>query len=309
MTLPPSAAQAHPLSLSTADGSPLAAVAYEPPAGCGPAEGPVLVIGPGMAIPQRFYADFASWLAGQGVPVLSFDPRGIGASRHGPLRAVRADMVEWARVDAATAIAAAAARWPGRPLHWLGHSMGGQMLALLPEDAPLHGALALASGSGYWRLNAARVRWLTPWLWGVLVPLALKLYGCFPGGRLNKIGDLPGPVIAQWRRWCLQPDYYLSEPALRAAAARSPVPLTVLSFSDDEVLGPRSAPRLFGAFTAARPSFHMLEPRAHGLGRIGHFGFFQARRPGVRERLWPLVLRWLQAGPGVTFHPEPSPAR
>ena len=48
---------------------------------------------------------------------------------------------------------------------------------------------------------------------------------------------------------------------------------------------------------------------AHGLGRIGHFGFFQARRPGVRERLWPLVLRWLQAGPGVTFHPEPSPAR
>lgn len=308
MSTCPSTAQGHRMSLATADGSLLAAVAYEPPAGGSPTQGPVLVIGPGMAIPQRFYAEFATWLAGQGVPVLSFDPRGMGASRRGPLREVRADVLDWARLDAVAAVTAAAARWPGRPLHWLGHSLGGQMLALLPPDLPLQGALALASGSGYWRLNAARVRWLTPWLWGVAVPLALRLFGCFPGRRLGKLGDLPGPAIAQWRRWCLHPDYLLGDPALREAAARQPVPLTVLSFSDDELLGPLSAPRLFGAFTAARPRFHVIEPRDHGLGRIGHFGFFQAR-PGVAERLWPLVLRWLQAGPTVSFHPEPSPTR
>ena len=34
-----------------------------------------------MGVPQRFYADFAEWLASQGHAVMSFDYRGVGESR------------------------------------------------------------------------------------------------------------------------------------------------------------------------------------------------------------------------------------
>ena len=59
--------------------------------------------------------------------------------------------------------------------------------------------------------NALPTKRLVLWLWYVAVPVATALCGYFPGKRLRKVGDLPAGVIAQWRRWCLSPDYVGSE--------------------------------------------------------------------------------------------------
>ncbi|HSV69870.1 MAG TPA: alpha/beta hydrolase [Methylibium sp.] len=277
------------LTLHAADGHALAATAFEP------TEAPraVLLIAPAMAVPQNYYAPFARWLAEtQGIAVLTFDYRGIGASRRGPLAAVRADVLTWARQDCAAALAEAARRWPTAPLHWLGHSLGAQIVGLVPGHERLAGMLSVAAGSGYWHHTRPRVRALSPWLWWVLVPLALKAFGYFPGGRLRKIGDLPGGVMAQWRRWCLDPDYLGGESAaVRAELAAAVLPITALAVTDDELMTERGVRALFGLYRAARVEIRRLEPRAHGLAAIGHFGFFRER---MRETLWPMVPRWIE---------------
>ena len=64
----------------------------------------------GLGIQQRFYAPFAAWLAQRGHLVLTFDPRGMGASRRPesrrPLQGLDADMLTWARRDFPAAVRA-----------------------------------------------------------------------------------------------------------------------------------------------------------------------------------------------------------
>ena len=287
------------LTLHAADGFALGARRYGD-AACARAG---IVIAPAMGVPQSYYADFAAWLAAQGYAVLSFDYRGIGASRPaGSLREVRADVVTWAERDADAAIAhleheLLGDTQPGiapRPLHWLGHSLGGQILGLVPRTERLARVVTVGSGSGYWRENAAGARRWSWWLWFVAVPLALRVAGYFPGRRLRKIGDLPAGVMAQWRRWCLSPDYMMDEggPARRARYASVHNPILSLSFTDDEYMSARNIDAMHGFYAGAPREMRRLAPRDVGASAIGHFGFFRAR---FEATLWPQVARFLAA--------------
>ena len=78
-----------------------------------------LLIAPAMGVEQRFYADFAHWMAGQGWLVLSFDYRGMGASRPAALqhtlKGLDADIRTWAELDAAAALDELSRRLGGEP--------------------------------------------------------------------------------------------------------------------------------------------------------------------------------------------------
>ena len=48
-------------------------------------KGAVLIV-PAMGVPQKYYEPLAAWLAGEGYAAATFDYRGMGLSRNGPLR-------------------------------------------------------------------------------------------------------------------------------------------------------------------------------------------------------------------------------
>ncbi|WP_286743136.1 alpha/beta fold hydrolase, partial [Aquabacterium sp. UBA2148] len=198
--------------LRAGDGHGLAARAYVP---AGEVRRAVL-IGAAMGVPQRFYQAFATWLAEQGVAVLTFDWRGTGDSAPRSLRGFKASITDWAMQDLPAAADALCARWPDAPRTFLGHSLGGQLFGWLAQPERFERVLTVASGNGYWRMNAPAVRRKAPLLWWVLAPVGIALAGYFPGKRLGAVGDLPAAAMWQWRRWCLHPDYVGSEgPALR----------------------------------------------------------------------------------------------
>ena len=237
-------------SVVTSDGYTLAATCYAPEAA---PHGAVLIVS-AMGVSQKYYAPFASWLADQGFLVATFDYRGVGASRQEPLSALDADIVSWGAKDCAAMVDAVAA-WgpPGRPLYWIGHSLGGQILPFVPNWPRLAGAVTVAAGSGYWLENSPGLRWRAWWLWYVAVPLATRIWGYFPGKRLRKVGDLPRGVIGQWRRWCLNPEYAAGaegEEARRRYAAVT-TPLLSLSFTDDEFMSARNIESLHGFYAGA----------------------------------------------------------
>lgn len=256
-----------------------------------------LLIAPAMGVSQSYYADFAQWMAAQGWLVMSFDYRGMGASRPAAMRhslkGLEADIRTWAERDAAAALDQLASKLgDARPIHWLGHSLGGQILGLLPNRQRVARAVTVGSGSGYWRENAAVLRRYVWWLWYVVVPLSLPLFGYFPGRRLRKVGDLPRGVMAQWRRWCLHPGYMMGEggEALKAQYAALRTPMLSLSFTDDEFMSRRNTESLHGFYAGAQPELRRIAPQDIGERRIGHFGFFRSR---FQASLWPQVSRWL----------------
>ena len=276
--------------LRAADGVEIAARWHEPPG----APRAVVVVAAALGVRQQFYEAFARWLAERGVAVLTFDFRGIGESAPRRLRGFAANLLDWARSDAGAALAAAAARHPGAPVHWFGHSLGGQIFGLIPGHEGVASVITVGTGSGHWRYHARRLRYPSMLLWYLIAPTAIAIAGYFPGGRLGMIGDVPAGAMWQWRRWVLDPLYIGAEgAAVRTELAAVTQPIAALLFADDEMMSMESPRRLFALYSSARVAFRVFEPARFGLQRVGHFGFFRWRNG---EALWPIVLDWIDRG-------------
>ena len=267
--------------VAATDGQRIAARFFEPE---GDRKGSVLIV-PAMGVTQDYYKPFARWLAAEGYTAATFDYRGTGLSRPQELRGFKADLFDWARLDCAAMLDALTAQAPGMPLYWIGHSLGGQILPLVPNKGSITKAITIATGSGYWRENTVRIRPLAWWLWFVVTPPALALWGYFPGKALRKVGDLPEGVMRQWRRWCLDPEYAVGAEgeAVRAEYAAVRLPIVSLSFSDDEMMSARNTESIHGFYTGAPRKMKRIAPGDIGASRIGHFGFF---RSAFESSLW-----------------------
>jgi len=277
--------------VSARDGYALAAYRFDP---AGPPRASI-VIAPAMAVPQSFYAPFATYLATQGYAVWTLDFRGIGESLQGSLRHLKADLSDWLNLDYEAVLHAAAEALPDRALFVVGHSFGGQAAPLLPSRERLSGLVNIAVGSGSLRHNTPRIRRSAPFMWYLLAPLLCPLFGYFPGARLGVVGDLPSGAMFQWRRWCLTPEYLLSgEPGARAAYASAEYPVLALTFADDELLLEAGSRLLHQAYLRRPADYRVIEPQQVGMPRIGHFGFFKS---ASEKTLWPIVTEWLAQFP------------
>jgi predicted alpha/beta hydrolase len=274
-------------TLTLQNGSSLVIRLYETAAPRG-----AVVIPSAMGVSQQYYSRFAAWLAAQGYLVVTFDYRGVGLSRPSSLRGFEVDIVDWATQDCAGVIDFVKERLPGAPLYWVGHSLGGQLLGLIPNRRFIDRVITVATGSGYWRENAWRTKRFVWWMWYVAVPLATRIAGYFPGKRLRKVGDLPRGVIEQWRRWCLSPEYVVSAEGggVREAYASVRTPILSVSFTDDEMMSARGIRSLHALYANAPIEYRRIAPGEIGVRSIGHFGFF---RPQFEQSLWPLVPQWL----------------
>jgi predicted alpha/beta hydrolase len=288
-------------TLTLEDGTPLAVRRYE---AAGPQRASV-VIGGAMGVRQAFYEPFARWLAQEDVDVWTFDYRGSGDSRPGgagaSLRGFEADLFDWARDYEAVIDAAKAAR-PDRPLYLLGHSLGAQLPGFLQRPQQVDGLVSIAAGSGYWRENAPRLKRTVLYFWFVLVPLATRLWGYFPGRKLRKVGDLPRGVILQWRRWCLDPRYSVGAEGEAAARSYGRVrfPVLALSITDDELMTLEGTQSLLSFYASAPKAVQRIAPADVQARRIGHFGFF---REQFSLNLWPRLADSLHRLAALTASP------
>jgi len=277
----------------------------------GSAQASVVIVG-AMGVQQGFYAPFARWLAEQGYRVTTFDYRGHGDSLPDTpghtLRGFRADLFDWAR-DYEAVVRAAKDALPEQPLYLIGHSLGAQLPGLFEQPDRVDGLFSVAAGSGYWRDNAPRLRRSVLYFWHVLVPVATRVCGYFPGRSLRKVGDLPAGVIRQWRRWCLHPRYSVGAEGAAVAEryAQARFPLLAWSFTDDELMTLRGTRALVGLYPNAPSEVHTLWPEDVLARRIGHFGMF---REHFRTSLWPRAVEALQtlAETGVAGMTAETPA-
>ncbi len=275
-------------TLAATDGYPLAVTRFAPSGSAWM----TVVVASAMGVRRDFYAPYARHLAAEGAHVLTFDYRGMGGSRPARLGRLEASVDDWAARDLEAVLAEARRAATALPLVVVGHSLGGQILGLAPSNAAVRAAVHVTAGSGWYRLNrrmALRVRLL----WFVLMPLAVPLAGYFPGKALRAVGDLPHGVARQWRRWCLHPDYLLSEgEAARAAYARVSAPILSWSFEDDPMISREAVDRLERHYRHARIERRHVAPGEVGRAAIGHFGYFAE---ASRETLWRESLDWLRA--------------
>ncbi|MFN8899335.1 MAG: alpha/beta fold hydrolase [Pseudomonadota bacterium] len=273
------------------DGRHLAATWHEP---VGPARA-VALVSAATGAPRGFYRGFAQWLAGRGYAVLTYDYRGIGGSRRGPMRQETASMRDWALLDMSAALAAAQARRQRRlPLLLVGHSFGGNGIAFARGVEQADALLMVAAQHGEARLFDGRHRLLAEVYFRALLPAAVALHGHAP--RWASRGEaLPREVARDWWRWGLTPGWACADPRMAPYRQASGLvcPVHLWSIDDDRTYGaPRAVDALAAQFRNAAVQRHHLHPREVGAQAIGHFGAFR-REPG--PRLWQRLLAPVEA--------------
>jgi predicted alpha/beta hydrolase len=159
---------------------------------------PVVVVACGAGIPARYYTQMARFLASKGMPVLTFDYRGIGASRRGSMKDIDAGVEIWAELDLDAALVTAGAGFPRAPLCVVAHSFGGLLIGAAASSPSIERIVFLAPHTGYWGDYRRRWRWLLYATWHVFMPITTKLVGYFPGRTLRLGEDLPGKFALDW---------------------------------------------------------------------------------------------------------------
>jgi len=255
----------------------------------------VVVITCGAGIPAKYYSRFAQYLAERGAAVLTYDYRGIGASRDGNLRELKAGMEHWAGFDFAAALAQARTTYSNLPLSAVAHSVGTLFVGAAPDSARLSRIVFLGPHTGYWRDYAPKWRWVLFLVWHIFMPAATKLFGFFPG-RLFRLGeDLPFQVALDWARR-RQPELVVTpEDAGRFANLLSRFPETradtlALSISDDAFAPPAAARRLLSMYPNIMSTLETITPASLGCRRLGHLGFL---RRASGEFFWRRAAKWL----------------
>jgi predicted alpha/beta hydrolase len=215
---------------------------------------------------------------GSSAGVLTYDYRGVGRSRPRSLRGFAATLHDWAALDAAAAHAFVRTRFPGEPLAVIGHSFGGQLVGLIGDVQNDAAAVVMVGAQlAYYRDWPRRGQLRLAFVWRMLVPALNAVFGYVPGS-FGLGEDLPRGAAAQWARWCLHPDYLISEyPDARARFAGFDRPTLFYSFTDDDIAPPGAVAHLLRRLNAARLDHVHVDSREHGGEPIGHFGFFRAR--------------------------------
>lgn len=296
-------ARRFPTPLRCSDGRLLAAQWFEPPVAVGVRA--VAVIGPATAVPASYYRHFAEWLARRGYAVLSFDYRGIAASREALRQGEDVRLRDWARVDMAAALHAAdrrrreeaAAQQRELGLLWVGHSLGGNSVGLVPGfedkvDAVL-GVAAQVAYLGHWSGFARVQAWV---FFHLMLPVLVRLLGHAPGRVLGpRAQDLPPGAALEWAAWGRTPGFLFGDDSLARERAyhRFGGEVHLWNITDDHLFGPAAAvDALARQFSAARVQRHSVAPADLGVKKIEHFGPF---RRDLGAKLWPRLLAPIEA--------------
>jgi predicted alpha/beta hydrolase len=295
----PEASAAEQMRLRAADGYDLGAVLYAS-SDTRDARRAVVLHG-GAGIQALRYKRFALYLSQRGIPVLTYDYRGIGMSRPRDLRRFHATIDDWAEYDCAGAIGWMRERFPGTELLGIAHSIG----ALLVGGAHNAGSQArlvlIGAHTGYYGDYRPLYRLPMAAVWHGVMPALTRVLGYFPAHRLGLGEDIPAGVALQWaarRTSDLRPtgsgSAHERTRMLLDRCAQLQRPATLISISDDAFATIASAKRLLSYYPNLQVQEHVVySPAEAGVRRIGHFGLFG--RAGAA--LWPRLVALLDAKP------------
>lgn len=249
----------------------------------------LIIVASATGVPQGFYRKFAQYATAQRYDVITFDYRGVGASKPKSLKGFDMDYRDWARQDLEAVIASQSEQ--ALPIFLIGHSYGGHALGLLENHSAIKAAYFFGVGSGWhgWmpKLESLRVSLM----WNVIAPVLTRIKGYLGWSALGMGEDLPLGVYKQWKRWCRFPHYFFDDPdypEMRDKFAEVTTPIKAATAHDDKWALPQSRDAFVKHYINSQIERIDLEPRHVGMGSIGHMGYFRSTAQG----LWPDIFEY-----------------
>ena len=256
-----------------------------------------VVLSSGGGILAAKYARFASFLAARGIPVLTYDYRGIGDSRPHKLRGFRAVAEDWSELDCAGAIAHLRRSYANATLVAVAHSIGALITGGAPNVAEIGRYVFICPHTGYYRDYLLKYQLPMAGLWHGVMPALTRVFGYFPARHLRLGEDIPAGIALQWAARH-SPEFLPEATAQDASRARAMMaryksvngPALAVGFRDDAFATVRGMRRLLASFPNLRAEMMVISPKDVHMRSIGHFGFF---RREAAVAIWPRVFPFI----------------
>jgi len=266
----------------------------------------MVILASAIGVPDRYYKRFATYIRDQGLHCITFNYRGTGSSMAED-KPHNVRLEDWGKLDTETVIQFAETYLEHNtsptderpasknlPLHFIGHSIGGQLIGLTPASKRLSSLVLIASSSPFWK------RWAFPRNLGILVTARLLIPAFsafrneFPAQSLG-LGSLkfPTSTAKQWAKWMGQPDYLFNTKFSLDTSTYAALdqPLLAYGFKDDKIAPEVNINHLLEHFPNTQITRRFIDPEALDAGPIGHSGFF---KDAFKETLWQDTIDWLQ---------------
>jgi predicted alpha/beta hydrolase len=270
------------------DGYQLSAILKEPETQ--PIKG-VIQIQCGAGLKQSFYANFASFLTQNGYATLTFDYRGIGKSKPKSLKGFEASLIQWAQLDMTAVFDWVIENYPNHKKILFGHSMGGQLVGLMENNNQIDHLFLAASGTGFWKEMNKPYRYIIPPIcFFILIPFYNFFFGYIKAKKVKQGEDLPSGVGLQWRRWCIDKNYFDAEFKklnIPLYYNKIKVTLTSIQISDDIIANDVTSNKILKYYSNAKISVNRFTPQLLNVEKIGHTGLFSRR---FQDSIWTNIL-------------------
>lgn len=319
--MPPELQIESPIQIPAMDDYPLGASLYYSDAQHPPHT--VAIINCATGVKAAYYARYAKFLAAHGYLAITYDYRGIGASRPPSLRRLKATKFDWGSKDFEGILRWVMKNFPDAKIVVVGHSIGGVLPGFSASNWRIDSLLTVGAQFAYWQDYAEHARYRMLLKWHVLMPLATTLAGFFPGRLLGWLEDLPAGVAYEWafrgstlgkRSTSIfaKPVKYNDQHSDRHDSThyfpQLRCPLLAYSISDDNFGTAAAVLRLLRYYRGSDRTHVVVTPGEFALAEIGHFAFFHDR---FSQNLWPESLAWLNTGnlprPATHFLPSEPP--
>lgn len=262
----------------------------------------MVIINPATGVLARYYHRYARFLAAHGFDVLTYDYRGIGASRPERLRGCRYRWRDWGELDLDAALRFAQTRQTAGPLIVIGHSIGGFLPGLAAAAPMIDRLLTVGAQYGWWGDYAPRRRLALFLKWHLAMPALTTACGYFPGRRLGWLEDLPAGIAREWSfrgRRFEQSHPRAERAAVLARMAAMTAPILAVALADDPLGTVPALRRTLAYYSQAPRCIVLLKPADFACASIGHFGLFHDRHAAG---FWADTLQWLKG----SANPWPS---
>lgn len=272
----------------TEDGFSLAASEFKPTE----SNGRVVIINGATGVLRKYYQAYAEFLCARGFTVISYDFRGIGDSKKSQPGAKSVTMINWGRIDMDAVLTWSKAQYPTSRVLGVGHSIGGQLLGITPNNNRYSSFLNIASQQIYWKNWVLKDQPLSILFFYGVLPLFYSVKGGLPKWVLGS-EYLPNKVIRDWSRFGRKPfytDHQGNELHQGYQAYRGN--MRFYAMADDRRFAPPSCVKaLQQHFTNASSDMVVIQPKKVGMKAIDHFGFFKR---SMTKSVWQETSDWLQ---------------
>lgn len=251
----------------------------------------VLIINAATGVSQQLYHHYAVFMMNHGYTVLTYDYRGIAASKPENLRGFKASFRDWGESDFSGVVDYVRHSLPNHTIVVLGHSIGGTLVGISEHIHAVSGVIAVGSQPAFykdWKPLCKKIKLY--FLWHLLFPFLNELLGYVPGKQLNLIEDIPYGIMKDWHRRRKSPDIskQFSEAGCNLFFDAYKGKLLTIGIADDPIGTDVAVQRMHDLFSQAEKE----QVHLSGSSAVGHFGFFSRR---FEKAFWVKTLKWFDS--------------